>query len=106
MTTTLDSDSPQLQLTHISVISGHSPPSEPTTSFQTIQATPETPPPEVTVRAVNETALRVRWKVGRAPQLGGEYHTSDRTGGGAEVALTPPIMEKQEKWILTRNMIA
>ena len=44
-------------------IAGKSEPSEPTRNFQTIQAAPSGPPPEVTVRAVNETAIRVRWKV-------------------------------------------
>lgn len=44
-------------------IAGLSEPSEPTRTFQTIQAPPSGPPPEVTVRAVNETAIRVRWKV-------------------------------------------
>ena len=44
-------------------IAGQSDPSEPTRNFQTIQAAPSGPPPEVTVRAVNETAIRVRWKV-------------------------------------------
>ena len=44
-------------------IAGQSDPSDPTRTFQTIQAPPDGPPPEVTVRAVNETAIRVRWKV-------------------------------------------
>ena len=44
-------------------IAGKSPPSRPTLWFDTIQAPPASPPEEVTVRAVNETALRVRWTV-------------------------------------------
>lgn len=44
-------------------VAGESDPSEPTRQFQTIQAPPTSPPPEVTVRAINETAIRVRWKV-------------------------------------------
>lgn len=44
-------------------IAGHSSPSAPTTQFQTIQTYPEQPPHEVTVRTVNQTAIRVRWKV-------------------------------------------
>ncbi len=43
-------------------IAGRSAPSQPTRTFQTIQAPPSGAPPEVTVRAVNETAIRVRWK--------------------------------------------
>ncbi|CAH1794891.1 unnamed protein product [Owenia fusiformis] len=42
-------------------VAGISPPSEPTSKFQTIQAAPSMPPKNVTVRAVNETAVRVRW---------------------------------------------
>ncbi len=44
-------------------VAGRSKSSELTRRFQTIQAPPSSPPPEVTVRAVNETAIRVRWKV-------------------------------------------
>ncbi len=44
-------------------VADRSKPSQPTRIFQTIQAPPTSPPPEVTVRAVNETAIRVRWKV-------------------------------------------
>lgn len=40
---------------------GPSPPSEPSQWFQTIQAPPAHPPRNVTVRAVNAHALRVRW---------------------------------------------
>ena len=43
-------------------VAGNSDPSESTRQFQTIQAPPTSPPPEVTVRAINETAIRVRWK--------------------------------------------
>ena len=42
---------------------GSSEPSEPTRWFETIQAPPSNPPQEVTVLAVNETAIRVRWTV-------------------------------------------
>lgn len=42
---------------------GPSPPSEPTKSFQTIQAPPSHAPFNVTVRAVSATQLRVRWTV-------------------------------------------
>lgn len=44
-------------------IAGQSPASDPTRWFDTLQAPPSTPPREVTVRAVNETAQRVRWTV-------------------------------------------
>ena len=44
-------------------IAGQSGPSQPSLWFDTIQAPPASPPQEVTVRAVNETALRVRWTV-------------------------------------------
>ena len=44
-------------------IAGQSPVSQPTLWFDTIQAPPASPPTDVTVRAVNETALRVRWTV-------------------------------------------
>uniref|UniRef100_A0A2A4JBT0 Hemolin n=1 Tax=Heliothis virescens TaxID=7102 RepID=A0A2A4JBT0_HELVI len=40
---------------------GSSPPSEPCKEFQTIQAPPQHPPKNVTVRAVSATNLRVRW---------------------------------------------
>ncbi|XP_026329233.1 protein sidekick isoform X2 [Hyposmocoma kahamanoa] len=40
---------------------GSSPPSEPCKEFQTIQAPPQHPPRNVTVRAVSATNLRVRW---------------------------------------------
>lgn len=42
---------------------GSSEPSEPSKFFQTIQAPPSHPPYNVTVRAVNANALRVRWTV-------------------------------------------
>jgi protein sidekick len=38
-------------------------PSEPTRQFQTIQDSPNVPPGEVTLRAVNATALRISWAV-------------------------------------------
>ena len=44
-------------------IAGQSEPSTPSLWFDTIQAAPTSPPQEVTVWAVNETALRVRWMV-------------------------------------------
>ena len=44
-------------------IAGQSERSEPSSWFQTIQAAPTSAPEEVTVRAINETALRVRWTV-------------------------------------------
>ena len=44
-------------------VAGQSDPSAPTREFQTIQAPPSGPPQEVTVRAVNETAIRATWKV-------------------------------------------
>ncbi|KAG8231175.1 hypothetical protein J437_LFUL007935, partial [Ladona fulva] len=40
---------------------GASPPSEPTNTFQTIQAPPAHPPANVTVRALSATQIRVRW---------------------------------------------
>ncbi|XP_050344863.1 protein sidekick isoform X1 [Nymphalis io] len=40
---------------------GSSPPSEPCKEFQTIQAPPQHPPRNVTVRAVSANNLRVRW---------------------------------------------
>ncbi|XP_046680839.1 protein sidekick isoform X3 [Homalodisca vitripennis] len=40
---------------------GPSEPSEPTKEFQTIQAPPSHPPRNVTVRAMSDTELRVRW---------------------------------------------
>ena len=42
---------------------GNSDPSEPTKTFQTIQAPPAHPPYNVTVRARSATELRVRWTV-------------------------------------------
>lgn len=42
-------------------IVGSSPPSEPCKEFQTIQAPPQHPPRNVTVRAVSANNLRVRW---------------------------------------------
>lgn len=42
---------------------GPSEPSEPTKEFQTIQAPPSHPPRNVTVRAMSDTELRVRWIV-------------------------------------------
>lgn len=42
---------------------GSSPPSEPCKEFQTIQAPPQHPPRNVTVRAVSANNLRVRWIV-------------------------------------------
>ena len=44
-------------------IVGHSEPSEPTRWFQTLQALPKRSPSGVTVRALNETALAVKWTV-------------------------------------------
>lgn len=44
---------------------GSSPPSEPCKEFQTIQAPPQHPPRNVTVRAVSATNLRVRWIVSK-----------------------------------------
>lgn len=40
---------------------GNSEPSDPTKEFQTIQARPQHPPLNVTVRAMSATELRVRW---------------------------------------------
>lgn len=37
--------------------------SEPTRQFQTSQDSPNVPPGEVTLRAVNSTALRISWAV-------------------------------------------
>ncbi|WAQ96469.1 SDK-like protein [Mya arenaria] len=42
-------------------IAGRSPPSEPTRLFQTLQAEPGVSPGNLTVRALNATALRVSW---------------------------------------------
>ncbi|GFS86545.1 protein sidekick [Nephila pilipes] len=50
----------RLRLISINVV-GSSDPSEPSKFFQTIQAPPSHPPYNVTVRAVNAKALRVRW---------------------------------------------
>jgi len=44
-------------------IAGQSPPSQPTVWFNTLQAIPSTPPTEIRVRALNETALLLRWAV-------------------------------------------
>jgi protein sidekick len=52
----------RLRMRAVNII-GKSPPSRPTNLFQTIQATPSVAPGNVTVRAVNETAIRVRWTV-------------------------------------------
>jgi len=38
-------------------------PSDPTYWFETIQAAPYNPPSDVSMRAVNETAVRVSWTV-------------------------------------------
>ena len=46
-------------------VAGMSNASQPTTWFNTLQATPSTPPPEVTVTTISETALQVRWQVCR-----------------------------------------
>jgi protein sidekick len=43
---------------------GKSEPSEPTHWFQTLQAVPSSPPRGVSVRALNQTALLIRWMVG------------------------------------------
>lgn len=51
-----------LRLLAVNVV-GVSPPSEPTKDFQTIQAPPQHPPRNVTVRAMSATELRVRWIV-------------------------------------------
>lgn len=64
---------------------GPSPPSEPSQWFQTIQAPPAHPPRNVTVRAVNAHALRVRWTP--LPQVDWYgvprgYNVSFRTSGG------------------------
>ncbi|XP_046403358.1 protein sidekick [Ischnura elegans] len=50
----------RLRLTAHNVV-GPSPPSQPTNTFQTIQAPPAHPPANVTVRALSATQLRVRW---------------------------------------------
>ncbi|KAF8795300.1 Protein sidekick like protein [Argiope bruennichi] len=50
----------RLRLISVNVV-GSSDPSEPSKFFQTIQAPPSHPPYNVTVRAVNAKALRVRW---------------------------------------------
>lgn len=44
-------------------VKGRSNASEPTRQFQTLQDTPEAPPGNLTVRALNATALRVSWTV-------------------------------------------
>ena len=44
-------------------VAGKSDPSDPTNQIQTLQAPPSSFPDDITVRAVNETALIVRWKV-------------------------------------------
>ena len=44
-------------------IVGQSGPSNPTLWFDTLQAAPEVPPSDVSVRPLNETAMIVRWTV-------------------------------------------
>lgn len=44
-------------------VAGQSDPSQPTRWFETLQAPPDRPPTDVSVRALNETAVRVRWTV-------------------------------------------
>lgn len=51
-------------------IAGRSKPSEPTLLFQTMQAPPAGPPDDITVRAVNETALHVGWTVSKGSEVG------------------------------------
>ncbi|KAK7506394.1 hypothetical protein BaRGS_00002506 [Batillaria attramentaria] len=50
----------QLRLIAENIV-GRSSPSEPTREFQTLQAPPGSPPGNVTVRALNSTALRISW---------------------------------------------
>ncbi|KAL4239205.1 Protein sidekick-2 [Mactra antiquata] len=50
----------KLRITAENIV-GRSDPSEPTRQFQTIQDAPGAPPGNVTVRALNATALRVSW---------------------------------------------
>ena len=44
-------------------IAGQSEPSEPTSWFETMQAAPAQPPADVTMRAVDDTQMRVTWTV-------------------------------------------
>ena len=57
-----------LRLTAENVL-GRSTASEPTAPFETMQASPAQPPDDVTIRAVNETALRVTWTVSKSVLL-------------------------------------
>lgn len=52
----------RLRITAENIV-GRSGPSEPSRLFQTIQDAPGAPPGNVTVRALNATALRVSWTV-------------------------------------------
>jgi protein sidekick len=52
----------KLRITAENIV-GRSGPSEPTRLFQTTQDVPGAPPGNVTVRALNATALRVSWTV-------------------------------------------
>jgi protein sidekick len=53
-------------------IANKSQPSEPTRWFETIQAEPSGPPSDVSVRAYNETSIRVRWNPLTAADWNGE----------------------------------
>jgi len=52
----------RLRLVAVNVV-GQSLPSEPSDWFNTLQARPSAPPTELLVRALNQTALHVRWAV-------------------------------------------
>lgn len=55
-------------------IVGPSMPSEPTRQFQTSQDSPNFPPGEVTLRAVNSTALRISWAVCICQSINGQAY--------------------------------
>ena len=58
----------RLRLIAVNIV-GRSKPSLPTREFKTLQAAPSVPPGNVTVRAVNATALRVSWMVNIVPLI-------------------------------------